>query len=102
MDNIITRILEIEQQCAEEIQRTEQESRRKIEAHKQMLEEKKAGEIARLQADGNARVARAVEEARKRMESEAMAAVKEYEEWYQDKTLREEIKEKIRSILLAS
>jgi len=102
MENIITRIMEIEQKCAEEIQQAEQESGRKIEAHKQVLEEKKAGEFSLILTAGNARAAQAVEEAKKRIEAEALAATKEYEGLHQDPNLREEIKEKIISILLAS
>jgi len=102
MKNIITRIMEVEQKCAEEIRWAEQESAGKIEAHRQMLEEKKAGEISRILADADAKAAQAVEEAGKRIECESLAAGKEYEGQYRDTTIREEIKKKIRSILLAS
>jgi hypothetical protein len=100
MENVIARIVEIEKQCAQDIDQAEQEYSEKIEAHRRTLEEKKAIESARIVETGNARLEQALAEAKRQTEAAYSAASRDHERLYQDPALIEEIKEKITSILL--
>ena len=100
MDDMITRIVEIEKQCADEVERAEQACREKIETHRQAAQEKKAGECARIVSEGGARLTQAIEEAKKKTEEESRAAQGDIERLYQDPSLNREIQEKVVSILL--
>ncbi len=101
MENVITQIVEIEKQCAEEVEKAEQEYRKKIEVYKNTIEEKKSREFALIVTEGNERLAQALEQAKKQTEAEFLASTKDTEKLYQDQVLNEEIKGKIVSILLA-
>ena len=101
MENVITQIVEIEKQCAEEVEKAEREYRKKIEVYKNTIEEKKAREVALIITEGNERLAQALEQAKKQTEAELLASTGDNEKLYQDQVLNEEIKEKIVSILLA-
>lgn len=100
MEDMITRIVEIEKQCADEIEKAEQACRQKIEAHKGAAQKKKTGEYARIVGEGNDRLAQAIEEAEKKTEAEFRAAQSDVERLYQDTLMDREIQEKIVSILL--
>lgn len=101
MENVITQIVEIERQCAEEVEKAEREYRKKIEAYKNTIEEKKARELALIVTEGNERLAQALEQAKKQTEAEFSASTRDNEKLYQDQALNEEIKGEIISILLA-
>ncbi len=100
MDDMITRIVEIEKQCADEVERAEKTYREKIETHKRALGERKTGECARIVSEGEAHLAQAIEEAKKKTEAEFRVAGGDIEKLYQDPSLDREIQEKIVSILL--
>ncbi len=101
MDNVITQIVKIEKQCADEVENAEREYRKKIEVYKNTIEEKKAREFALIITKGNERLAQALEEAKRQTDAEFLASTINNEKLYQDPVLNEEIKEKIVSILLA-
>ncbi|TFG93591.1 MAG: hypothetical protein E4H15_00945 [Syntrophobacterales bacterium] len=100
MDDMITRIVEIEKQCADEIEKAEQAYRKKIEIHRAAVQERKAKECARIVSESETRLAQAIEEAKKKTEAEFQAAGGDIEKLYQDTSLDREIQEKIVSILL--
>jgi protein-tyrosine-phosphatase len=102
MDNVITRILDVEKECAEEVEKAEREYRQKIEAYKKELEEKKAREFDLIIAAGNEKLSQALETAKRKAESEFITLKRESERLYQDPTLTDAIKEKILSILLTT
>jgi len=101
MANVITRIVEIEKQCAEEIDKAQRESTNKIDAHRLALEEKKENEFAAIIFAGNERLAQALEEAKEETRIESITADREIERLVQNQELKETIKEKIVSILLS-
>lgn len=101
MENVITRIVEIEKQCAEEIEKAQWESTNMIDAYRLTLEEKKEKEFAAIISAGNERLAQAIEEAKEQTRIESGAASKENERLVQDPELKKAIKEKILSILLS-
>jgi Zn-dependent M32 family carboxypeptidase len=100
MDNVITQIVEIEKQCAEEVEKAEREYEKKIETYKNTIEEKKAREFALIISEGNERLAHALEEAERQTEAAFSASTRNNEKLYQDPALNEEIKGNIVSILL--
>ena len=100
MEDMITRIVEIEKQCAVEIEKAEREYRQNIETYKGIAQEKKARECARIINEGDARRAQVIEEAEKKTLAEFQAAEGDIERLYQDMLLDREIQEKIVSILL--
>lgn len=99
--DMITRIVEIEKQCADQVEKAEQAYREKIEAYRGAVEKRKAAECARIVSEGDDRLARTIEEAEKEAEVELQAARDDIERLYQDPSLDREIQEKIVSILLA-
>jgi Zn-dependent M32 family carboxypeptidase len=100
MENVITRIVEIEKQCAQDIANAEQEYKKRIEDHKRTLEEKKAQAFNDTVAEGNTRLARLIEEAKRKTQADSLAARSSFDRLYKDSLLHEAIKEKIVSILL--
>jgi len=100
--DMITRIVEIEKQCADEIEKAERACRQKIESHRGAVQERKARECARIVSEGDDRLAQAIEEAKKTAEAEFQAAQGDIERLYQDPSLDREIQEKIVSILLTT
>jgi len=102
MDDVITRIVEIERACQADIEQARLEYGKTIEAHKRVLEEKKAQERARIISLENTRLTKAVEEAKARIEAESAAIRRENESLLEDQVLKKAIKEDIISILLAS
>lgn len=100
MEEVISRIMEIERQCADAVEEAEEASRRNIEAHRKTIEEKKSGEYARITRENNELLAQATEEAKREIEAEFQAAEEEMERLHQDRSLAGEIREKILAILL--
>jgi hypothetical protein len=102
MDEVITRIVEIERQCSADVEQAERDYENRIDSHKRILEEKKSQEQTLIKSSENTRLAQAVEEAKKKTESSSSAFRKESERLIQDPVLKEAIKEDIISILLES
>ena len=101
MADVITRIVEIEKQCAEEIEKAERDSKKMIEQYRLSLDKKKEKEFAAIISEGKERLAQAVKEADEQTRAEFVAADRENERFVQDPDLKQEIKEKIISILLS-
>jgi protein-tyrosine-phosphatase len=100
MDTVMTRVLEVEKECAGAVEKAEQEYRQKIEAYKKAIEEKKTREFDLIIAAGNEKLKEALERAKKQAETEFIALQKDSERFYQDPALTDAIKEMILSILL--
>ena len=100
MEEVISRIMELEKQCADGVEEAEQASRRNIEARRKTIEEKKSGEYARITRENNELLAQATEEAKREIEAKFQAAEEEMERLRQDRSLAGEIREKILAILL--
>ncbi len=101
MTDVITRIVEIEKQCTEEIERAQRESKTAIDAHRLGLDERKEKEFAAIISAGNERLAQAIKEAEEQTREEFLAVDRENERLVGDPDLKKEIKEKIISILLS-
>lgn len=102
MEDTISRIMEIEKQCADEVEKTEREYRRKIEEHRKAVEKRRTEECARIVDEDKGRLARAIEAAQENAETEFQTAKDDLEKLYRDPSLDREIQEKIVSILLTS
>jgi len=100
MDDMITRIVEIEKQCADEVEKAKQAYRKRIEEYKETVQEKKTRECTRIVSKSDTRLARAIEEAENKTKAEFRAAEGDIERLYQDPLLNREIQEKVVSILL--
>ena len=101
MDDVITRIVEIERQCSADVENVQRESRNRIEAHRQFLEDEKKMEQDQIISMESARLAGAVEETAAKIKTEFEASEKESDILFQDPVLQERIRENIISILLA-
>ncbi len=97
----MTKILEVEKECAGKVDRAERECRQNIEAYKKAIEEKKSREFDLIIAAGNEKLKEALDRAKKQAESESIALQRDSERLYQDRELIDAVKEKILSILLA-
>ena len=102
MDEVITRIVEIEQQCSADVEKVQLEYQNRIEAHKKLLEDKKNKERDQILSTENIKLTKAVEEAKRKIKVDSAAFEKDNEVLFQDPVLNERIKEDIISILLAS
>ena len=100
MENVITHIVEIEQECAARIEEAARASRERIAAHQQHLADKKAAECARIESAANAQFEQVVREAQEKSESFNAQFRKAQERLYQDPALAAKIKETIVSLLL--
>jgi hypothetical protein len=100
MDEVITRIIEVEKQCATDVEQTEAEYLKRIEAHKRILEEKKITERAQITAAESTRLKQAVEKAKRQTETDSAVFRRTGESRLQDPVLNEAIKKDIISILL--
>jgi hypothetical protein len=100
MENVITRIVEIEKQCAQDITNAEQEYKKKVEVHKRTLEKKKSQAFNDIVVKGNTRLVQALEEAKRKTQADSLAAKSSFDRLYKDSSLHDAIKEKIVSILL--
>ncbi len=101
MDDVITRIVEIEQQCTAEVEKARLDYKNKIEGHKRFLEEKNIREHAAILSAENVKLIQSVEEAKRKIEAEAADFRRNSENLFQDESLNRKIKEDIISILLA-
>jgi len=102
MDDVITRIVEIERQCSADVEQARFEYGKTIESHKRVLEEKKVKERARIISIENTRLTQAVEDAKVQTEAASAAVWRENDRLFEDHVLRGAIKEDIISILLTS
>ncbi len=102
MDEVITRIMEIENRCSAAVEQAELDCAKRIEEHKRFLEEKKLREHTRILAAEKTRLTQAIEEAKIRTEAASIAFGRDSERLFQDPALQEKIKSKIISILLTS
>ena len=100
MDDVITRIVEIERQCSADIEHAQLEYAKNIEVHKRILEERKTREFAQIIAAENTRLTQSIEEAKRQTEATSAAFRQDSESLFQDPILNEKIKEDIISILL--
>jgi hypothetical protein len=101
MDDVITRIVEIEKQCSADVGQARIDYGKNIEAHKRVLEEKGSSERARIISTQNSRLIEAVEVAKKETKAASDAILKDTEHRLQNPELNEAIKKDIISILLA-
>ena len=100
MDDVITRIVEIERQCSADIEQAQLEYAKDLEAHKRILEERKTREFAQIIATENTRLTQSIEEAKRQTEATSAAFRQDSESLFQDPILNQTIKEGIISILL--
>lgn len=100
MGDMIARIVEVERQCADEVEKAERAWREKIETHRKTIEERKSRECARIVSEGEARLKEAVEEEKNKGEAALQMARGDIERLYRDPSLDRELQERIISILL--
>jgi len=100
MENMITRIVEIEKQCAQEIASAEQEYKKNIENHKRSLEDKKAQAFNTIAVEANTRLERLIEAEKSKAQAETLTAEDSLGRLSKDVSTLETIKERIVSILL--
>lgn len=100
MEDVIARIVEIERQCAEDVEKAERESRSRVQEFRRTLEEKQSREAERIVASCSERLEKAVEAAKKLIDSELQAVAAGNEKIFQDIALKESIRAVIASILL--
>lgn len=102
MDEVITRILEVEKQCETGVKKAEAEYPRKIEKYKRILEEKRATKRAGIEAEEKTKLDQAIDKAKKQIEIDSAALRQDIERRLQDPALSKAVKENIISILLES
>jgi len=100
MDDVITRIVDIEKQCSADVEATQLEYGKNIEAHKRFLEAKKTRERAEILSAENKRQSQAVEDAKRNIEAVSADFITDMENLFRDQGLNEAIKKDIVSILL--
>jgi len=100
INEVITRIMEIERQCAADIEQAEAEHVRIIKEYKRILEEKKTKEHARIISAESSRLTQALEKAKEQTETVSAALRRDSESGLRDPVLKGAIKEDIISILL--
>lgn len=99
-DSMVARIVEVERQCAEEIEKAEAESRKAIEEHRKSLEARKTLEFERIAADADTLRQKAVDEASRETEEELESTRNKLNEFLKNPDIAGEIEERIVSILL--
>ncbi len=100
MDAVVTRIIEIEKRCAAAVEQAGQDSARRIDERKRVLEEEKAARREQILSAENSRRIQTIEEA-KRKAGAALASLRsERESLFHNPSLNETIREDILSILL--
>lgn len=100
-ESMVARIVEVERQCAEEIEKAEADSRKAIEERRKSLEAMKTREFGRIAADADDRRKKAVDEADRATEEELEATRSKLDAFLKDPDIAREIEERIVSILLA-
>ena len=101
MDTVISRILKIEKESANDIESAAAASRRKMEAYRSSLEEKKAKTFAEIRSAQNARLMEFLKALHQKTEKESLARQREYESRFQDPVRIQIVKEKITELLLS-
>jgi hypothetical protein len=101
MDDVITRIVEIERQCSADVEQVQRDSARNIEIRKRLLDEEAARERERIAEAENAGVAEALAEAKKLSEAAFSAARTDSDRVFEDPLLQEAVRKEILAILLA-
>lgn len=101
MDAVITRIIETEKECALDIQKAEEASRQKIEAHRLALEKEKEQAFAAILSTQNNRLTQALESLNSQTEAALLTQGKAYDSRFQNPSAIETVKEKIIDILLS-
>jgi len=100
MDTVVARIIEIERESTQDIERAEEASRQKIEAHRRTLTDKKEQAHVNIIFTENNRLAQAILEAKRQTEAASVAFQRDCEHPFHDPVLTETIKEDMISILL--
>jgi hypothetical protein len=100
MEDVITRILEIEKHSDREIERAEEFCRKKIEVHRRTLEEEKERVHALITTSENTRLTQAIQDLKKRTEEQSSAEIKKNESLFRDPDNIEIMRERIAAILL--
>lgn len=100
MDELITRIVEIERQSAAEVRLAESQSAERMDALRRSLEEEMIRKRERILSEANTRFAAAVEAAKKNADADTALMKSESERFFQNPVLIEEIRETIIAILL--
>ena len=100
MDTVVARIIEIERESTQDIERAEEASRQKIEAHRLALEKEQEQAHANIISTENNRLAQAILEAKRQTEAASVAFQRDCEHPFHDPVLTETIKEDMISILL--
>jgi len=100
MDAVVTRIIEIERQCAAAVEQNERDSAGRIEEHKRALEEEKALRRDQILSTENSRRIQTIAEAKRKSETVSAASKHDRESLFQDSSLNKAIQEDILSILL--
>jgi hypothetical protein len=101
MDELITRIVEIERQSESDVRLAESQYSERIDALRRSLEEEMTRKREKILSEANSRFTAAVEEARKQADADTASMKNSSECIFQNPVLIEEIKEVIISILLA-
>jgi hypothetical protein len=102
MDEVINRIMEIERQCAADVDQAETEYSKRIEEYKHILEENKNKEHVRILFAESTGLNQALQKAKEQTEAVSAAFREDSENRLQDPVLKEAIKKDIISILLES
>jgi len=100
MDELITRIVEIERQCAAVIEKAEADSAGRIAAHKTACETKIEEERKQILSSENARQTRTLNDAKRKIQNETEVFLKDGERLFDDPRLQARIRESIINILL--
>jgi len=100
MDEMVTRIIEIERQCAAAVTKAEQEAAERIAKHKLALEEQKETLRNQILSDEHSRRIRAVSEAKGKAENASTIATSVRKKNFQDPVLKQAIQNDILSLLL--
>jgi len=100
MDEVITRIIEIERQCSHDIEQAELTYAKNIEIRKQLLEGKKTRELTQIVSTEDTRLTKAIEEAKRQTEATSATFRRDSESLFQNPVLKEAIKENIIAILV--
>jgi DNA-binding GntR family transcriptional regulator len=100
MDELITRIVEIERQSAADVRMAESQYAERITALRQFLEEEMTRKCERILSEANSRFTTVVDEAKKQADADTASMKDSSERIFQNPVLKEEIKETIISVLL--
>lgn len=94
-------IVEIEKQCATEIEKAEADSKSAIEAHRKALEEKKVREFDLIAAEAQEKLQKAVEESKRASEEKLEYVRNDLKIFLENQDINREIEERIVSTILS-